>query len=56
MIPYGKQTIDENDIQSVVKILRSDWLTTGPKVEEFEGTLRKAFKPDKKKMSDEEKS
>ena len=35
-IPYGKQTITEDDIQSVLKVLRSDWLTTGPKVDEFE--------------------
>ena len=36
MIPYGRQTIDEDDIKAVVDVLRSDWLTTGPKVEEFE--------------------
>jgi perosamine synthetase len=36
MIPYGRQTIDEEDIRSVVEVLRSDWLTTGPKVAEFE--------------------
>jgi len=36
MIPYGRQSIDEEDIQAVVEVLRSDWLTTGPKVEEFE--------------------
>ncbi len=36
MIPYGRQWIDEEDIQSVVDVLRSEWLTTGPKVEEFE--------------------
>ncbi len=36
MIPYGRQWIDEEDIQAVVKVLRSDWLTTGPMVEEFE--------------------
>jgi perosamine synthetase len=36
MIPYGRQTIDENDIKAVVDVLRSDWLTTGPKVAEFE--------------------
>ena len=35
-IPYGHQTIDEEDIQAVVEVLRSDYLTTGPKVEEFE--------------------
>jgi perosamine synthetase len=36
MIPYGRQFIDEQDIQTVVEVLRSDWLTTGPKVNEFE--------------------
>lgn len=36
MIPYGKQTIEEDDIAAVVDVLRSDWLTTGPKVAEFE--------------------
>src|SRR6478736_488242 len=35
-LPYGRQSIDEEDIQAVVNTLRSDWLTTGPKVEEFE--------------------
>ncbi|MCM1398912.1 MAG: UDP-4-amino-4,6-dideoxy-N-acetyl-beta-L-altrosamine transaminase [Clostridium sp.] len=35
-IPYGRQSIDENDIQAVVEVLRSDYLTTGPKVGEFE--------------------
>jgi len=35
-IPYGRQTIDEDDIQAVVEALRSDFLTTGPKVSEFE--------------------
>lgn len=36
LLPYGRQSIDENDIAAVVEVLRSDWLTTGPKVEEFE--------------------
>jgi perosamine synthetase len=36
MIPYGRQSIDEDDIQAVVDVLRSDWLTTGPMVEKFE--------------------
>lgn len=35
-IPYGRQSIDEEDIQAVVETLRSDFLTTGPKVHEFE--------------------
>jgi perosamine synthetase len=36
LLPYGHQAIDEGDIQAVVDVLRSDWLTTGPKVAEFE--------------------
>ncbi len=35
-IPYARQWIDEDDIQAVVEVLRSDWLTQGPKVREFE--------------------
>lgn len=35
-LPYGRQSIDEEDIAAVVQTLRSDWLTTGPKVNEFE--------------------
>src|ERR1039457_6217585 len=36
-LPYGRQWIDEDDIQAVAVVLRSDFLTCGPKVEEFEG-------------------
>ena len=36
LLPYGRQSISESDIQAVVDVLRSDWLTTGPKVAEFE--------------------
>ena len=36
LLPYGRQSVDEADIQAVVEVLRSDWLTTGPKVGEFE--------------------
>jgi len=35
-LPYGRQSIDDGDIAAVVETLRSDWLTTGPKVGEFE--------------------
>ena len=38
-IPYGKQFIDEKDIQNVVDTLQSDFLTTGPKIKEFEDTI-----------------
>ncbi len=40
-IPYGKQTIVEEDINSIVEVLKSDYLTTGPKVKEFEDSLAK---------------
>jgi UDP-4-amino-4,6-dideoxy-N-acetyl-beta-L-altrosamine transaminase len=36
LLPYGHQSIDEDDIQAVTATLRSDWLTTGPRVAEFE--------------------
>lgn len=35
-IPYGKQWIDEADIEAVARVLRGQWLTTGPAVERFE--------------------
>ena len=35
-LPYGHHAIDEEDIAAVVEVLRSDWITQGPKVEEFE--------------------
>ena len=35
-IPYGRQNIDKNDIDAVVAVLKSDFLTQGPKVQEFE--------------------
>ena len=40
-IPYGRQWIDEDDINAVVEVLESDYLTTGPKIEEFEMGLTK---------------
>lgn len=39
MIPYGRQDISEADIQAVVDVLRSDWLTQGPAVPAFEARL-----------------
>lgn len=36
MLPYGKQSIGNDDIEAVIEVLKSDWLTTGPKVVEFE--------------------
>lgn len=38
-IPYGRQYIDEDDIQIVAETLRSDYLTTGPRVAEFENAV-----------------
>jgi UDP-4-amino-4,6-dideoxy-N-acetyl-beta-L-altrosamine transaminase len=39
LLPYGRQSIGEDDVQAVVEVLRSDWLTTGPKVGEFEAAF-----------------
>ncbi len=39
MIPYGRHSIDDDDVSAVADTLRSGWLTQGPKVEEFERTL-----------------
>jgi UDP-4-amino-4,6-dideoxy-N-acetyl-beta-L-altrosamine transaminase len=41
-IPYGRQLIDDDDIAAVVRVLRSDYLTTGPEVEAFETELATA--------------
>ncbi|EKF86039.1 DegT/DnrJ/EryC1/StrS aminotransferase family protein [Methanobacterium formicicum] len=40
-IPYGMQCITDDDIKEVVTVLKSNWITTGPKVEEFEKSLCK---------------
>jgi UDP-4-amino-4,6-dideoxy-N-acetyl-beta-L-altrosamine transaminase len=39
MLPYGHQWVDESDIQAVVEALKSDYLTTGSRVNEFEERL-----------------
>ncbi len=39
MIPYGRQTIDEDDIQAVTKVLRGNFLTTGPEIQKFEKSI-----------------
>lgn len=36
MIPYGRQSLDEDDVSAVVEVLRGDWLTQGPYIERFE--------------------
>ncbi|HHV16334.1 MAG TPA: UDP-4-amino-4,6-dideoxy-N-acetyl-beta-L-altrosamine transaminase, partial [Gelria sp.] len=38
-IPYGRQNIDEEDIKAVIEALRCDWITQGPRVEEFEARV-----------------
>lgn len=40
-IPYGKQFIEEDDIQAVAKVLASDWLTQGPAIDLFEKEFAK---------------
>jgi len=42
MLPYGRHRVNEADIEAVVAALRSDWLTTGPAVDEFEAAFAKA--------------
>ena len=42
-ISYGKQSIDQQDIDSVVEILKGDWLTQGKAVEKFENDLSNYF-------------
>jgi perosamine synthetase len=38
-IPYGRHALDDEDVEAVVRVLRSDWLTTGPAVAEFEAAF-----------------
>ncbi len=38
-ISYGRQSIDENDIREIIKVLKSDWLTQGPMIQKFEEAL-----------------
>jgi perosamine synthetase len=41
-LPYGRQSIDDEDVAAVGQVLRSDWLTTGPAVDEFESAFAAA--------------
>jgi len=43
VLPYGRQSIDESDIEAVAAVMRSDWLTTGPAVTAFEQDLARIF-------------
>ncbi len=40
MLPYGRQSINDDDVEAVARVLRSDWLTTGPAVTAFEEALK----------------
>ena len=42
LLPYARQVIDDSDVAAVSEALRSDWLTTGPRVPEFEHALEAA--------------
>jgi dTDP-4-amino-4,6-dideoxygalactose transaminase len=39
LLPYGRQSVDESDIEAVAAVMRGDWLTTGPAVTAFEEDL-----------------
>ena len=41
MIPYGRQSVNDDDVAAVAAVLRGDWLTTGPTVSEFERSLER---------------
>ena len=43
MINYGKHFIDKDDIKSVISVLKSSFLTQGPKIQEFENALKIFF-------------
>lgn len=40
IIPYGRQTIDQDDVDAVMSALKSDYLTTGPRINQFEDSLK----------------
>jgi perosamine synthetase len=42
-LPYGRQSISDDDVQAVVNVLRSHWLTTGPAIGDFEDSLAQAL-------------
>ena len=39
MIPYGRQDIDQHDIDAVLEVLKSDWITQGPNIQQFEQSV-----------------
>jgi UDP-4-amino-4,6-dideoxy-N-acetyl-beta-L-altrosamine transaminase len=42
VIPYGRQSVSEEDVEAVASVLRGDWLTTGPTVDAFEAAVSQA--------------
>ena len=38
-LPYGRQSVDQADIDAVIRVLKSDYLTTGPEIGKFEAAL-----------------
>ena len=42
MLPYGRQSVSEDDVEAVAAVLRGDWLTTGPAVDAFEEAVSEA--------------
>ena len=42
-INYGRQTINDDDIDAIIKVLKSELLTQGPQVDKFEKELSKKF-------------
>jgi len=44
MYSYGKQYIDQDDIDAVIQVMKSDWITQGPTVGRFENALKKKMK------------
>ena len=55
MIPYGRQDISREDINAVVEVLKSDFLTQGPKVKEFEDKLGEDVKSELESLKDTRK-
>jgi len=43
-LPYGRQWIDDSDVKAVTSVLKTDWITQGPKVVEFEKIISKYCK------------
>lgn len=46
LLPYGRQSVSLNDISEVIEVLKSDWLTTGVKIPEFEQAVCKEVQAD----------